>query len=112
MFPHTEVEQILVNGVVVNFNYIVKNGDYIQVYPAYKSSETRELSQLRPKLLPPQQFIIDANLGKLARYLRLLGVDCLYRNDYDDNEVARVASEQQRIVLTRDCTLLRRKIIT
>ncbi len=109
--PHTEVEQILVNGIAVDFNYIVKNGDYIQVYSAYESSETRGLLQLRPKLLPPQKFIIDANLGKLARYLRLLGFDCLYRNDYNDDEIARMSNEQQRIALTRDRTLLRRKII-
>ena len=42
----------------------------------------------------------------------MLGFDCLYRNDYSDADVAEIASRQQRIVLTRDRTLLRRRIIT
>ena len=57
------------------------------------------------------KFVLDSNLGKLARYLRLLGFDCFYRNDFDDNEVAQAADGQNRIVLTRDRFLLRRKLI-
>jgi len=57
-------------------------------------------------------FILDSNLGRLARYLRLLGFDCLYRNDFDDETIANIASEEKRTVLTRDRALLQRKIIT
>ena len=108
--PHTEVEVILVNGIAVGFNYIVQDKDCIQVHPVFEKSQVIVLS-LRPALLRPPLFVVDANLGKLARYLRLLGFDCLYRNDYDDGTVATIASEQQRIVLTRDRSLLQRKII-
>jgi hypothetical protein len=110
--PHTEVEVILVNGRAVDFSYIVQDGDRISVYPMFESVDVTPLLRLRPAALRNPQFILDSNLGRLARYLRLLGLDCLYRNDYHDAEVARIASEQQRTVLTRDRTLLQRRIIT
>lgn len=47
-------------------------------------------------------FILDVHLGKLARLLRMLGFDALYRNDYKDSEIAYLAVQQQRILLTRD----------
>jgi hypothetical protein len=110
--PHTEVEVILVNGNAVDFSYIVQDGDRISVYPVFESVDITPLLRLRPAPLRQPKFILDSNLGRLARYLRLLGLDCLYRNDYRDAEVARIASEQQRTVLTRDRTLLQRRIIT
>ena len=110
--PHTEVGRISVNGVAVGFNYIVQDGDRIEVFPAGESFSAMSAGQLRPPLSQPPQFVIDSNLGRLARYLRLLGFDCLYRNNYNDDTVARIASEQQRVVLTRDRLLLRRKIVT
>ena len=110
--PHTEVELILVNGISVNFAYTVQDGDRISVYPIFESFDITPLLQLRPKPLRIPKFVIDANLGRLTLYLRLLGFDCLYRNDYDDETVAKIASEKHRTVLTRDRALLQRKIIT
>lgn len=110
--PHTEVELILVNGVSVDFAYIVQNGDCISVYPTFESFDITPLIRLRPKPLRQPKFVVDTNLGQLARYLRLLGFDCLYRNDYDDGTVAIISSVHQRTVLTRDRVLLKRKIIT
>ena len=110
--PHPEVELILVNGIAVNFSYIVQDGDSIQVYPTDGNPEVESLLPLRPELSKSPIFVVDANLGKLARYLRLLGFDCLYRNDFGDAAVATIASEQQRTVLTRDRSLLQRRIIT
>lgn len=110
--PHTEVELILVNGLSVDFSYIVKDHDRISVYPEFESVDISPLIRLRPSPLRNTKFVIDANLGTLARYLRLLGFDCLYRNDYDDQTVARISHEEHRIVLTRDRALLQQKIIT
>jgi uncharacterized protein with PIN domain len=109
--PHTEIELILVNGSAVDFSHIVQDGDDIQVYPTRQTLNSAELPLLRPPLLQPPKFIIDVNLGKLARNLRLLGIDCWYHNDYADDDIARLSSEEQRILLTRDRSLLRRKII-
>ena len=110
--PHTEVDIILVNGNSVDFSYIVQDGDLISVYPVFESLDITPLLRLRPKPLRFPRFILDANLGRLARYLRLLGFDCLYQNNYDDVTVANISSENHRVVLTRDRALLQRKMIT
>ncbi|MGB5259430.1 MAG: Mut7-C RNAse domain-containing protein [Gammaproteobacteria bacterium] len=110
--PHTEVDIILVNGRSVDFNYIVQDGDRISIYPVFESLDVTPLLRLRPAPLRTPAFILDANLGRLARYLRLLGFDCLYRNDYDDDTVADIAARASRCVLTRDRALLQRKLIT
>ena len=110
--PHTEVELILANGESVDFSYIVRDGDRISVYPMFESLDISPLLRLRPEPLRHPKFVLDTNLGRLARYLRLLGIDCLYRNDYKDGELARISSSTSRVLLTRDRTLLRYKIIT
>jgi uncharacterized protein with PIN domain len=110
--PHTEVDLILANGNSVDFQYIVGDGDRISVFPVFESLDISPVMRLRPKPLRHPKFVVDTNLGRLARYLRLLGLDCLYRNNFQDGELARLSSEQNRILLTRDRALLQRKIIT
>ena len=110
--PHTEVDIILVNGQSVDFSYIVQHGDRISVYPMFESLDVSPLLRLRPAPLRSPAFVLDTNLGRLARYLRLLGFDCLYQNDYDDDTVATIADREHRTVLTRDRALLQRRIIT
>ena len=48
------------------------------------------------------RFLVDAMLGRLARWLRILGSDASYTSDIADAELARCAFEQNRVVLTRD----------
>lgn len=110
--PHTEVELILVNGKSVDFSYIVNDADHISVYPVFQALDVSPLIRLRPEPLRTSRFVIDCNLGRLARYLRLLGFDSLYRNDYSDKTIADIAHNENRIVLTRDRALLQHKIIT
>jgi uncharacterized protein with PIN domain len=110
--PHTEVELILVNGESVDFSHIVRNGDMISVYPVFESLDIRELLKLRPEPLRRNRFVLDTHLGRLARYLRLLGFDTLYRNNFSDSELAQLSGEHHRILLTRDRILLHRSIIT
>ena len=57
-------------------------------------------------------FLVDNNLGKLARNLRLFGFDVLYDAKWRDEDIAKIASEQGRTILTRDRALLKRRIIT
>ena len=101
--PHTEVCQITANGSLVNFSYHPNNDDFLEVFP-FTPIE-------REENLPPSQirFVLDMHLGKLARDLRLLGFDCMYRNDFEDDELAEIASRELRILLTRDRRLLMRK---
>lgn len=56
------------------------------------------------------KFIADVMLGKLAKRMRLLGYDVLYDNRADDNEIIRLALEQDRVILTRDTGLATRPL--
>ncbi|MFZ2312641.1 MAG: Mut7-C RNAse domain-containing protein [Methylobacter sp.] len=104
--PHTEVDLIIVNGQSVGFNYQLQAGDRVAVYPVFKSLDITPLLSLREKSLPDPRFILDVHLGKLAKRMRLLGFDSLYRNDYRDTDMVSIAVNEQRILLTRDRRLL------
>lgn len=110
--PHTEIDLILVNGQSVDFSYLVRDGDRISVYPVFESIDISPLVRLRPQPLREPRFVLDTHLGRLAAYLRLLGFDSLYRNDHTDQELARLASSEGRILLTRDRGLLKRNLVT
>jgi uncharacterized protein with PIN domain len=110
--PHTEVELIVVNGLSVDFSYIVRDGDRIAVYPMFEALDiTSELRVRRDPLREPR-FVLDVHLGKLAAYLRMLGFDTFYRNCLDDPELARISAEQSRTLLTRDRGLLKHNAVT
>jgi hypothetical protein len=110
--PHTEVEVILANGVSVDFSYIVKDSDDLSIYPMFESVDVSPILKLRDEPLRETRFVLDCHLGRLARYLRQFGFDTLYRNDYNDDDLAEISSTQHRILLTRDRNLLKRSIIT
>lgn len=110
--PHTEVELILVNGRSVRFSHIVRDGDDVSVYPVFEALDVTPLLRLRPRPLRTTRFVLDGHLGTLARYLRILGFDTLYRNDYDDAELARISHDEKRVLLTRDVGLLKRSLVT
>jgi len=54
-------------------------------------------------------FIADVMLGRLTRWLRLLGFDTLYYHDISDAQIIRIAKEQGRFILTRDSHLVKIK---
>lgn len=109
--PHPEVEYLLANGISVGFSYLVQPEDQISVYPTFHEIDVDPLHPLRPPLPAPPRFILDNHLGQLATYLRLLGFDTQYHNHYQDEELARLSHEEERVLLTRDRRLLMRKII-
>ena len=51
------------------------------------------------------KFVLDGMLGKLARWLRMMGHDATYSNSFDDEELLSVAKAENRILLTRDFAL-------
>jgi uncharacterized protein with PIN domain len=110
--PHTEVDLILVNGQSVGFDHRLEAGDYVSIYPTFESLDIAPVQRLRPKPLREPRFVLDVHLGTLARRLRLLGFDTLYRNDYDDAEIVAIAVRERRIILTRDVGILKHKAVT
>ncbi|MFN2203626.1 MAG: Mut7-C RNAse domain-containing protein [Caldilineaceae bacterium] len=107
--PHPEVESIIVNGVFVGFGHHLARGEQIRVLPLSAAPQLPERLRLRPPLNRPPHFVVDTHLGRLAAYLRMLGFDTIYRNDFDDADLARIAHDQERVLLTRDRGLLKRK---
>lgn len=110
--PHTEVDLILVNGRAVDFSYIVQDNDRVSVYPVFESLDISAVTELRARPLREPKFILDVHLGKLAHHLRLLGFDTIYRNNFTDEELARISSVGKRILLTKDRNLLKRALVT
>jgi uncharacterized protein with PIN domain len=110
--PHTEIDLIIANQNSVDFCYKLQTGDHLAVYPVFESLDISPIVHLRPKPLRTCRFILDVQLGRLARSLRMLGFDTSYRNDYRDAELIRIALLERRIILTRNRAILKHKAIT
>ena len=105
--PHTEVDLILVDGEPVGFDHRLSGGERVAVYPTFQSIDLGDTPPLRPPLQEPR-FVLDVHLGRLTRYLRLLGFDSSYANDRTDGELLALSRGENRILLTRDVGLLER----
>ncbi len=122
--PHPEVDLVLVNGNSVPFGYPVQDADRIAVFPRFHVLDIDGVTQVRPPpvvrqahhALSPSKgaaatFVLDGHLGKLARHLRLVGLDTAYRTNATDAELADLAAREGRILLTRDQALLKRRVV-
>ncbi len=98
--PLTEVGALTADGQDVPASHIPADGEQIAV-----------LAVARPQQLPgPARFLLDVHLGTLARRLRLLGVDTAYESlDIGDAALATRSAAEQRVMLSRDRGLLRRR---
>lgn len=105
--PHTEVDAIVVNGISVDFSYLVNNKDHIKVYPDASRVKRYLVKDLKPKINFKPRFIIDVHLGKLAKALRLLGFDVLFDPELDDPDIIKIGVNERRIILTCDHGILK-----
>ncbi|URA10406.1 Mut7-C RNAse domain-containing protein [Thermospira aquatica] len=100
--PHTEVDLIVADGNLVPWTYIPQDGERISFYPLWHTLPVPHLQKPPPEI----RFVVDVNLGKLAKLLRILGFDTLYQNTFSDEEILAIGTQQNRIILTRDKLLL------
>jgi uncharacterized protein with PIN domain len=112
--PHTEIGAIRMDGQATALANRVPDHSLIEIYPYhYLENDHRLACSLEPlePLAPPGEprFILDIHLGKLAVYLRILGFDSLYQNDFQDDTLAALAERFDRILLSKDRRLLMRK---
>lgn len=102
--PPVEVGYALLNGERVPLTLGVPPASEIEAHPYGRGRSPRPSNEGAPP------FVLDNHLGRLASYLRILGFDTLYRNDFQDEELTRMAAAG-RVLLTRDRQLLMRKAI-
>jgi uncharacterized protein with PIN domain len=58
------------------------------------------------------KFIADNNVGKLARWLRLIGYDTLLFRQKDDGRMIEIALSEGRVILTKDTQFMERRLVT
>jgi uncharacterized protein with PIN domain len=58
------------------------------------------------------KFIVDHNVAKLARWLRMMGYDTIIFDQPDDWQMIRTALAENRIVITKDTGVMKRRVIT
>jgi uncharacterized protein with PIN domain len=98
--PRTEVGVVLKNGEPAHRSTRLCDGDVVDVS-----------ARPRPQHIPQPRFVLDVHLGALARRMRLLGIDVAYRNDATDDDLVVQAGREQRVLLTQDRGLLRRRAL-
>ncbi|MET9698921.1 Mut7-C RNAse domain-containing protein [Streptomyces sp. NPDC006529] len=101
--PLTEVGRLLVDGHEAPVSYVPRGGESVEA-----------CGVTRPQQVPgaPLRFLLDVHLGTLARRMRLLGIDAAYENeDIGDPALATRSAAEQRVLLSRDRGLLRRREI-
>ena len=110
--PHVEVDLILVDGRSVGFDHRLAAAEHVSVYPVFESLDVAPLTRLQNRPLRRSAFVADVHLRKLARLLRLLGLDVLHSNSYTDAELISISGDEARILLTRDRALLKHGDLT
>ncbi len=58
------------------------------------------------------KFIVDHNVGKLVRWLRMMGYDTLFFSGDDDSDMIAQALAEDRVILTRDTRIMERQLVT
>jgi uncharacterized protein with PIN domain len=105
--PHTEIDLVIANGRSVAFDYRVEPGDRIAAFPSFESLDITSITEVRPQQPEVRRFVADCHLGRLARFLRLLGFDTRYDPTWSDHELVRISTRDERTLLTRDVGLLK-----
>lgn len=108
--PHTEIYRVTVDGQAATLDHILEPGQRVDLHPGRAPVDVTRPHPPRPAL-PEVRFLADANVGRLATYLRVLGFDTVYDRHIGDDEAASRAAAENRVLLTRDRGVLRRKAV-
>ena len=57
------------------------------------------------------RFVVDVNVGRLAKWLRVMGYDTVFPRETGDNELVRIALREDRVLVTRDTGIARRRAV-
>jgi len=64
------------------------------------------------RLINNLRFIVDNNVGKLAKWLRIMGYNTLFFNGSNDSRMIAIALAEERAVLTKDTQIMKRRVVT
>ncbi|RYZ34907.1 MAG: twitching motility protein PilT [Myxococcaceae bacterium] len=106
--PHPEVDVVLVDDEPVGFEHRAEADTSLAVYPVHLAPRLPPESRVGPPLPDMPRFVLDVGLGRLSGFLRMLGFDTLWRNDFADDHLARLSRQESRVLLTRDLGVLKR----
>jgi len=110
--PPVTVDLILINGKSVDFNYIIKNGDRVSIYPVFERLNIQNVTQLRRVPLRRIQFIADIHLEHIVKPMRKLGFEIDFNGSYSTQDIIEKSIQEKRIILTTRKELKRSKSVT
>ena len=90
--PHTEVGRIVWAGRELTFHCIPEGGEEIHLYPFTKAIPVTRATVFRPAPFAGLRFLVDINVAKLARNLRMAGIDAASVPVAGILEIARLAT--------------------
>jgi uncharacterized protein with PIN domain len=114
--PHSEVDLIVASEMdgdvahAVDFACQIQAATRLDIYPVPAPPEVLPGAP-RLQVRHWSRFVADGHLGKLARNLRLLGLDTAYERDADDRRLLEIMLAEDRALLTRDRRLLMHSVV-
>jgi hypothetical protein len=104
--PPQEVDLILINGISVDFSYLLRDQDRVSVYPVIERFDIRGLTRLRRTPLRRIKFIADAELFELTVLLRTMGFDVRHEPHSNMTELQHAVRKENRILLTTNAKMI------
>jgi len=105
--PHTEICRLVHSGNEISFQYIPSGDEEILIYPFDKQNNWRTPSALRPPPFDRLKFLVDMTALKLARNLRMAGMDTVTVVGRKLKDIVKMASSEKRIVITKNRELVK-----
>lgn len=105
--PHTEIGRLLCHGHEIDFSHLVRAGQRFEVYPVVAPWDLSRPTLLRPDRLACPAFLVDPTLGRLARSLRMAGLNTLYQPEWITSDLLRRLRLSRRVLLTCNLDLLK-----
>ena len=106
--PHTEVGHLVLDGAPADFRAVLSAGQSLEVFPVPVPWDVGRATLLRPSPLSRLAFLVDENVHRLARLLRMIGQDAADCRGLKDAAIAARARDEERVLLSRDQRLLKR----
>ena len=98
--PVERVELAMVNGRSVQPSYILRDNDYVSLFPVFESIDVAPLVRFRKFPLRSLKFLADHTVRRLGEKLGNRGYDVRQEPSMDDLELVEVANREGRILLS------------